>query len=299
MYHYFRAEETILPRQKLVSKLEKQANQLRKDILKMIYKAGKGHPGGSFSATEIVTALYFSVMNIDSANPKWPERDRFILSKGHACPVWYAALARRGFFELSHLDTLRQTHSILQGHPVMTKTPGIDINTGSLGNGLSLGLGMALASRNNGFKYNVYVILGDGEIQEGMVWEAAMAAGHFRPANLISVVDYNGLQNDGFVKDIMGLEPLVDKWRAFGWNVKEIDGHNMNEILNGFEWAQKVGGPAVIIAHTVKGKGVSFMENIVEWHGKTPSKEEFKLAMEELKVGGDTNESYYDTKGLW
>ena len=284
--YYFKGEKTTLTRQKLVCKLENQANQLRQDILKMIYRAGKGHPGGAFSATEIVTALYFSVMKIEPAKPKWPERDRFILSKGHACPVWYAALARRGFFELSHLDTLRQTHSILQGHPVMTKTPGVDINTGSLGNGLSLGLGMALASRNNGFKYNVYVILGDGEIQEGMVWEAAMAAGHFRPANLFAVVDYNGLQNDGFVKDILGLEPLVDKWRAFGWNVKEIDGHNMNEILNGFEWLQKVGGPAVIIAHTVKGKGVSFMENIVEWHGKTPTKEEFELAMEELIVGG-------------
>ena len=283
---YFKGEKTTLTRQKLVRKLENQANQLRQDILKMIYKAGKGHPGGAFSATEIVTALYFSVMKIEPAKPKWPERDRFILSKGHACPVWYAALARRGFFEVSHLDTLRQTHSILQGHPVMTKTPGVDINTGSLGNGLSLGLGMALASRNNGFKYNVYVILGDGEIQEGMVWEAAMAAGHFRPANLFAVVDYNGLQNDGFVKDILGLEPLVDKWRAFGWNVKEIDGHNMNEILNGFAWMQKVGGPAVIIAHTVKGKGVSFMENIVEWHGKTPTKEEFELAMEELIVGG-------------
>ncbi len=283
---YFKGEKTTLTRQKLVCKLENQANQLRQDILKMIYKAGKGHPGGAFSATEIVTALYFSVMKIEPAKPKWPERDRFILSKGHACPVWYAALARRGFFELSHLDTLRQTHSILQGHPVMTKTPGVDINTGSLGNGLSLGLGMALASRNNGFKYNVYVILGDGEIQEGMVWEAAMAAGHFRPANLFAVVDYNGLQNDGFVKDILGLEPLVDKWRAFGWNVKEIDGHNMNEILNGFAWMQKVGGPAVIIAHTVKGKGVSFMENMVEWHGKTPTKEEYELAMEELLVGG-------------
>lgn len=284
--YYFKGEKTTLTRQKLVCKLENQANQLRQDILKMIYKAGKGHPGGAFSATEIVTALYFSVMKIEPAKPKWPERDRFILSKGHACPVWYAALARRGFFELSHLDTLRQTHSILQGHPVMTKTPGVDINTGSLGNGLSLGLGMALASRNNGFKYNVYVILGDGEIQEGMVWEAAMAAGHFRPANLFAVVDYNGLQNDGFVKDILGLEPLVDKWRAFGWNVKEIDGHNMNEILNGFAWMQKVGGPAVIIAHTVKGKGVSFMENMVEWHGKTPTKEEYELAMEELLVGG-------------
>lgn len=284
--YYFKGEKTTLTRQKLVCKLENQANQLRQDILKMIYKAGKGHPGGAFSATEIVTALYFSVMKIEPAKPKWPERDRFILSKGHACPVWYAALARRGFFELSHLDTLRQTHSILQGHPVMTKTPGVDINTGSLGNGLSLGLGMALASRNNGFKYNVYVILGDGEIQEGMVWEAAMAAGHFRPATLFAVVDYNGLQNDGFVKDILGLEPLVDKWRAFGWNVKEIDGHNMNEILNGFAWMQKVGGPAVIIAHTVKGKGVSFMENMVEWHGKTPTKEEFELAMEELLAGG-------------
>ncbi len=287
MYHRFGAEKVILPRVDLINKLEKQSNQIRKDILEMIYEAGKGHPGGSYSAAEVVTTLYFTVMNIDPDKPDWPGRDRFILSKGHACPVWYAALARRGYFDLKHLNTLRKTHSILQGHPVMTKTPGVDINTGSLGNGLSLGLGMALACKNNGYDYNVYVMLGDGEIQEGMVWEAAMAAGHFRPQNLIAIVDYNGLQNDGKIKDIMGLEPIVDKWKAFRWHVKEIDGHDISQILNGFEWAYKVGGPAVIIAHTVKGRGVSFMESVVDWHGKIPSEEEYRRALQELSAGGE------------
>ncbi|MTI60046.1 MAG: transketolase [Firmicutes bacterium] len=286
MFHSFAGGDKIYSRKDLVQKLEEQTNIIRQDILKMIYTAKKGHPGGSFSAAEIVTSLYFSIMNIDPSNPDMPDRDRFILSKGHACPVWYANLARRGFFELEHLATLRQTHSILQGHPVMTKTPGVDINTGSLGNGLSLGLGMALASKNNGHDYNVYVVMGDGEIQEGMIWEAAMAAGHFKPKNLFAIIDYNGLQNDGKVKDIMGLEPLTDKWISFGWHVREIDGHDINDILNGFEWMHKVGGPAVLIAHTQKGKGVSFMENIVEWHGKTPSDKEYKLAMEELMLGG-------------
>lgn len=283
MFYKFGNEEAVLSRQELISRLEEQACQLRQDILKMIYEAGKGHPGGSFSATDLVTALYFTVMNIDPDNPDWPERDRFILSKGHACPVWYAALARRGYFNLEHLSTLRKTHSILQGHPVMNKTPGIDANAGSLGNGLSQGLGMALATRKNNCDYNVYVILGDGECQEGMVWEAAMAAGQYRPGNLYAIVDYNGLQNDGKLKDIVSLEPIVDKWKAFNWNVREIDGHDMKEILTGFEWMQKVGGPAVLIAHTVKGKGVSFMENVVEWHGKTPDNIEMEQAINELK----------------
>ncbi len=285
MFHTFGNNDEILSRKELVKALEKQSTEIRKDILKMIYKAGKGHPGGSYSATELLTSLYFSILKIDPENPGWAERDRFILSKGHACPVWYAALARRGFFDISHLETLRQTGSILQGHPSMTKTPGIDANAGALGNGLSQGLGMALASRNNGHNYNVYVILGDGESQEGMVWEAAMAAAHFQTKNLFAVVDYNGLQNDGCTKDIMSLEPIVDKWKAFGWKVKEIDGHNINEILNGFEWMHKLGGPAVLIAQTIKGKGVSYMENVCKWHGQIPNEEEFKQAMKEL--GGE------------
>ena len=284
MFHTLGNSDVIYSRKELVKELEKKSNQIRTDILDMIYKAGKGHPGGSFSATEIVTTLYFSVLNIDPENPDWEGRDRFILSKGHACPVWYSNLARRGYFDVSHLGTLRKMHSILQGHPVMTKTPGVDINTGSLGNGLSLGLGMALATKNNGNDYDVYVVLGDGEIQEGMIWEAAMAAGHYQPNNLIAVVDYNGLQNDGKSKDIMSIEPITDKWEAFGWNVKEIDGHDINDILNGFEWAQKLCGPSVLIAHTQKGKGVSFMESVVEWHGKVPNEEEFEQAMKELEA---------------
>lgn len=290
MYHTFAGEEGVLKRQVLVNKLTRQANQLRQDIIKMIYKAGKGHPGGSFSSVELVTVLYFSVLKIDPHNPEWPERDRFILSKGHACPVWYAALARRGYYDVAHLDTLRQNDSILQGHPVMTKTPGVDINTGSLGNGLSLGLGMAMAAQKKKLDFNVYVILGDGEIQEGMVWEAAMSAGHFRPKRLCALIDYNGLQNDGCLR--VGLEPLIDKWKAFNWHVREIDGHDIDEILNAFIWKEKVGGPAVIVAHTVKGKGVSFMENKEEWHGKTPDEEEFNLALKELKQEVLDNERY-------
>lgn len=287
MFYKFGSSKEVLSRRKLVKKLEEQSRDIRKDILNMIYKAGKGHPGGSFSAVELVTALYFTVMNINPDNPDWPARDRFVLSKGHACPVWYAALANRGYFGLEELSTLRQTNSILQGHPVMTKTPGIDVNAGSLGNGLSQGLGIALACRNSGLNYNTYVILGDGESQEGMVWEAAMAAGHYRASNLFAIVDYNGLQNDGRLKDIMSLEPLADKWRAFNWYVREIDGHDFNDILNGFEWMHKVGGPAVLIAHTVKGKGVSFMESVVEWHGKVPNDSEMELAIQEIVTGGD------------
>ncbi|MFW5992157.1 MAG: transketolase [Halanaerobiaceae bacterium] len=286
MYHRFGGEDKVLNRRELIKKLEKETVEIRKDILKMIYEAGKGHPGGSFSAAEVVTALYFTVLNIDPGRPDWPERDRFILSKGHACPVWYAALARRGFFDKDHLLTLRKNNSILQGHPDMNKTPGVDMNTGSLGNGLSIGLGIALSAGHYDYDYDVYVVLGDGEIQEGMVWEAAMSAGNRDVDNLYAVVDYNGLQNDGYVKDINNLEPIIDKWKAFNWKVKEIDGHNMNEILNGFEWMQKVGGPAVLISHTVKGKGVSYMENICEWHGNVPDKKQLEQAMVELENGG-------------
>lgn len=282
VFHSFCGQPEVLSRADLVARLERQTNQLRRDVLRMIYKAGKGHPGGSLSAAEIVTALYFAVMRIDPSNPRWPGRDRFILSKGHACPIWYAALARRGYFDVSHLDTLRATGSILQGHPAMQKTPGVDASAGSLGNGLSQGLGMALAARHLGQDYSVYVVLGDGEIQEGMVWEAAMAAAHLAPRNLFAIVDYNGLQNDGTVRDIMGIEPLVDKWKAFGWRVREIDGNDMSSVLSGLEWFMKVGGPAVLIAHTIKGRGVSFMENQVEWHGSCPTEEQYAQAMQEL-----------------
>jgi len=287
MFHKFGEEEKLICREKLINKLKNQVNIIRQDIIKMICQAGKGHPGGSFSAAEIVTALYFTVLNINPDNPEWPARDRFILSKGHACPVWYTALAHRGFFDKKHLSTLREIDSILQGHPDMKKTPGVDMNTGSLGNGLSIGLGMALSSLNQEYDYDVFVMLGDGEIQEGMVWEAAMSAGNYNLDNLYAIVDYNGLQNDGYIKDINNLEPIVDKWRAFNWNVREIEGHSFEEILNGFEWAQKVKGPAVLIAHTIKGKGVSYMENICEWHGKTPNPEQKKQALNELTDRGE------------
>jgi transketolase len=263
--------------------LKQKANIIRQDIIKMTHKAKAGHPGGSLSAADIVTALYFHVMNIDPKNPDWEDRDRFILSKGHACPVWYAALAEKGYFSIEHLDTLRKFHSILQGHPDMKKTPGIDMTSGSLGNGLSLGIGMALAAKRNKRSYNVYVMLGDGEIQEGMVWEAAMSAAHYGLDNIVAIVDYNGLQVDGWTKDVMSIHPVVDKWQAFGWNVIEIDGHDMEEILDAFQNAHKIKGPVVIVANTVKGKGVSFMENVVVWHGLAPNDAEAEQALKELE----------------
>ncbi|MFW5980820.1 MAG: transketolase [Halanaerobiaceae bacterium] len=283
MYRKFGGEDEILSQEELIDKLKKEANSIRRDLLTMISNAEKGHPGGSLSATDIVTALYFTVMNIDPDRPEWEKRDRFILSKGHACPVWYTALARRGYFAKEHLSTLRKNNSMLQGHPDMKKTPGIDMTAGSLGNGLSIGLGMALAAKKKNLDYKVYVMLGDGEIEEGMVWEAAMAAGNLKPSNLLAIVDYNGIQNDDQVKNIMGLEPLIDKWKAFGWKVKEIEGNRMEEVIDGFTWWKKVGGPAVIIAHTVKGKGVSFMENSVEWHGGSISEKQLEKALSELE----------------
>ena len=263
--------------------LKEKANNIRKDIIQMIYKANAGHPGGSLSAADIVTALYFHVMQIDPQNPNWEARDRFILSKGHACPVWYAALAEKGYFDMVHLNTLRKFHSILQGHPDMQKTTGIDMTSGSLGNGLSVGIGMALAAKRNRLNYCVYVLLGDGEIQEGIVWEAAMSAAHYRLDNLIAIVDYNGLQVDGWTKEVMDIHPVVEKWEAFGWNTIEIDGHNMIEILDAFQKAHKIKGPVVIVAHTVKGKGVSFMENVAVWHGLAPNDDQVKQALAELE----------------
>lgn len=266
--------------------LEGKANDIRKDVIRMICAAKAGHPGGSLSAADIVAALYFFVMNIDPTRPRWEERDRFVLSKGHTCPVMYAALAERGYFALEELATLRKFGSILQGHPDMNKTPGVDMTSGSLGNGLSVGVGMALAAKWKNKNYKVYVMLGDGESQEGMVWEAAMAAAHFGLDNLVAVVDYNGLQINGWVNDIMKLNPLPDKWRAFNWSTMEIDGHNMREILGAFQKTDKMRGPAAIIAHTVKGKGISFMENMCEWHGKAPNGEQADSALAELSKRG-------------
>ncbi len=269
-----------------VERLEAQSVQIRKDIVSMIHDAGAGHPGGSLSAVEIITALYFHVMRIDPARPDWSERDRFILSKGHSCPALYAALARRGYFDPALLGTLRRYHSILQGHPDMNKTPGVDMTAGSLGNGLSAGVGMALSARLHRQDYTTYVMLGDGEIQEGLVWEAAMAANHHELKNLIAIIDCNGVQINGWVNDIMTVEPLADKWRAFGWRVLEIDGHDMKEVLTALHIAKSMRHHTVILARTVKGKGVSFMEDDCAWHGSAPNDEQLIQAMEEIRKGG-------------
>jgi len=267
-----------------VEDLKKMAATIRCDIIEMICTAKAGHPGGSLSATDIVTALYFRLMRIDPANPSWPDRDRFILSKGHACPVWYSALAERGFFDKAHLGTLRRLGSILQGHPDMNKAPGIDMTTGSLGHGLSVGVGMALAGKLARKDYHVWVVIGDGESQEGSVWEAAMAGSKWRLDNLTAILDRNNLQNDSYVDELMPIEPVADKWRAFGWNTVEIDGHRMEEIVTALEGAKNLkGAPTIIIAHTIKGKGVSYMENVCEWHGKAPCREEADRAIDEIR----------------
>ena len=267
-----------------VEELEKMAVIIRCDIIDMICTAAAGHPGGSLSAADVVTALYFRVMRIDPKRPDWPDRDRFILSKGHACPVWYAALAERGYFDKSHLKTLRQMGSILQGHPDMLKTPGIDMTAGSLGHGLPAGLGMALSGKLQHKDYHVFVIIGDGESQEGSIWEASMAAPNFKLDNLTAILDYNHLQNDYSVDDIMPIHPVVDKWQAFGWHVIEIDGHNMQQVVAALEEAKShKGAPTMVVANTVKGKGVSYMENVCEWHGKAPCQEEADQALEELR----------------
>jgi transketolase len=267
-----------------VDELKQMAVAIRCDIIEMIASANAGHPGGSLSAADIVTALYFRVMNIDPQRPDWPDRDRFILSKGHACPVWYAALAERGYFDRAHLGTLRRIDSILQGHPDMNKTPGIDMTAGSLGQGMSAGLGMALSGKLRHKDYHVWVVIGDGEMQEGSVWESAMAAAKWDLDNLTYILDRNHLQNDYCVDVEMPVEPVADKWRAFNWNVIEIDGHDMEQIVEALETALTVKGrPTMIIAETVKGKGVSYMENEADWHGKAPCKEEAEQALQEIR----------------
>ena len=266
-----------------VEELKTMAATIRRDIIEMIHTAGSGHPGGSLSATDIVTALYFRVMRIDPQNPDWPDRDRFILHKGHACPVWYAALAERGYYDKSHLGTLRKTNSILQGHADMIKTPGVDMTVGSLGQGFSAGLGMALSGKLRKKDYHIWVVIGDGEMQEGAIWEAAMAGAKWKLDNLTVILDRNRLQNDDFVDVTMPIDPVPDKWRAFNWNIIEIDGHSMEEVVSALEKAKTVKGtPTIIIAHTIKGKGVSFMENVAVWHGKAPSDEETQQALEEI-----------------
>ncbi len=265
--------------------LEQKARQIRSHIVRMTGEAGSGHPGGSLSAADIVTALYFKLMRLDPDNPLWSGRDRFVLSKGHAAPVLYAALAEKGFFETEELLTLRKLGSRLQGHPDMRRLPGVEMSTGSLGQGLSAAIGMALAGRLDKQGYRVYAMLGDGEIQEGQIWEASMAAAHYRLDNLTAFLDYNGLQIDGPVENIMSPEPVVDKWRAFGWHVQEIDGHDFGQIIEAVNVAREVRGkPSMIVARTVKGKGVSFMENEVGWHGVAPTAEQVEQALQELAV---------------
>ncbi len=267
-----------------IDQLKEVAVQVRTDIIEMIFEAQAGHPGGSLSAADIVTALYFRVMNIDPQNPGWPDRDRFILSKGHACPVWYAALAERGFYDKSHLMTLRKLNSILQGHADMVKTPGVDMTVGSLGQGLSAGLGMALAGKLQKKDYHVWVVVGDGEAQEGSIWEAAMAASTWNIDNLTAILDNNGIQNDTFTDDIIIRRDQAAKWKAFGWNVIEINGHDMEQVVNALEEAKTVKGmPTIVIAETVKGKGVSFMEHVPAWHGKAPNPEQAEIALGEIR----------------
>lgn len=262
------------------------ACKVRMGVIKGTHAAKAGHPGGSLSAADLFTYLYCKELNVDPKNPKWEDRDRFILSKGHSCPVLYAALARRGYFDPAILNTLRQYHSILQGHPDMNKVPGIDMTAGSLGNGLSVGVGMALSGKLHHQDYMTYVMLGDGEIQEGMVWEAAMAANHHDLKNLVAIVDCNGVQINGWVNEIMTVEPIADKWRAFGWRVVEVNGHNMKDVLTALHTAKTMRHPTAILMRTVKGKGVSFMEDDSVWHGSAPDDEQMVKAIAEIKEGG-------------
>jgi transketolase len=267
-----------------VAEMKAMAKKLRRHIITMIGQAGSGHPGGSLSAVEILTALYFKVMRHKPQDPHWLDRDRFILSKGHAAPALYATLAECGYFPVAELATLRKMDSRLQGHTDMTLTPGVEMSAGALGQGLSFAIGTALAGRLNEQDYRVYALLGDGECDVGQVWEAAMSAAHFKVDNLVAVVDKNGQQLDGWTRDIMNLDPFPDKWQAFGWKVIEVDGHDLNQLIKAFDEARKVKGkPTVVIAHTIKGKGVSFMENNNDFHGKAPNAIELELALKELE----------------
>lgn len=259
---------------------------VKAEILKMTTLAGSGHPGGSMSAADIVVALYCKVMRHDAKNPKLPDRDRFVLSKGHCAPLLYAMLAECGYFPKGELANLRKVGAMLQGHPASGTTPGVEISTGSLGQGLSVANGIALAGKLDRKDYRVYCLLGDGELQEGQIWEAAMTAGHYKLGNVIAIVDYNNLQIDGNVSQIKEVQPIDAKFKAFGWNVIKINGHDFQEIINALEKAKKSKGkgkPTVIIANTVKGKGVSFMENVCDFHGKALTDEELKKALQELK----------------
>jgi len=266
------------------AELKEMAKKLRRHVITMIATAGSGHPGGSLSAADIITALYFRVLRHDPKDPQWAERDRFILSKGHAAPILYAALAEAGYFPVAELETLRKMDSRLQGHTDRNFTPGVEMSAGSLGIGLSFAIGVALAARLDSRTYRTYALLSDGECEEGQTWEASLAAAHFNLDNLTAIVDYNGIQLSGWTRDIMNLEPFTRKWQAFGWHVIDIDGHDFDQILAAFPKSEKTKGkPTVIIARTTKGKGVSFMENNVVFHGKAPTREEAEKALKELK----------------
>jgi transketolase len=266
------------------AELKEMSKKLRRYVITMTATAGSGHPGGSLSAADAITALYFKVLRHNPENPQWSDRDRFILSKGHAAPILYAALAETGYFPVAELATLRKLDSRLQGHTDRKFTPGVEMSAGSLGMGLSFAIGVALAARLDSKTYRTYVLLSDGECEEGQTWEAALSAAHFKLDNLTAIVDCNGMQLSGWTRDIMNLEPFTRKWQAFGWHTIDIDGHNLDQILSACQRAEKIQGkPTVIVARTIKGKGVSFMENNVAFHGKAPTWEEAERALKELE----------------
>lgn len=276
-------KSTYLKQQRNIEQLKEIAKEIRKHVLTMFMEAGSGHPGGSLSVVEIITALYFYKIRHDPGNPEWPTRDRFILSKGHAAPALYAALALSGYLPIEELKSLRKLGSRLQGHPDMVRLPGVDMTTGSLGLGLSVAVGMALAGKLDGKNYRIYVLLGDGEVQEGQIWEAAMAASHYKLDNITAIMDRNGLQLDGPTEKIMSIEPINSKWKAFGWHVLEVNGYKIEEIIRALDEAESVKGlPTIIIAHTVKGKGVPFMEWKAEFHGKVPDRGRLEKALKSL-----------------
>ena len=278
-----------------IEALEKKANSIRKDIIKMLVAAGSGHSAGPLGMADVFSALYFHIMNHDPKNPDWPERDRLFLSNGHIAPVRYATMAHAGYFPISELKTLRKLGSRLQGHPERLRLPGIETTSGPLGSGLAQAAGYAYASRMDGARFRVYCICSDGEHDSGNHWEAVMFAGKYNLANLTLIVDRNNIQIDGHTEDVMPLEPLEEKYEAFNWHVLHIDGHNMEEIINAVEHARAVyENPTVIIAHTIPGKGVSFIENLPEWHGKPPTPEEAKIALQELRTLGGKIKSEHE-----
>jgi transketolase len=271
----------------MIADLSSRAYEYRAQVLRMVYERKSGHIGGAFSIAEVLTALYFHQLRLDPGNPRWPDRDRLVFSKGHACAMLYTVLAHRGFFPVEELRTFRSLNSRLQGHPEPAKTPGVEVAAGPLGHGVAIGAGMALGARVAGSKRRVYVILGDGELDAGVVWEGLLMAAKFGLSNLTVIVDYNGVQQTGSTTSVMPTEPIADKWASFNWHVTEIHGHNMAQILDALDLtAEMHGRPAVIIARTTKGKGVSFMENAHEWHGGIPNDDQFRMAHDELQEGG-------------